>query len=412
MRQRTTRNSLIAVLAVSLLGATAFAGSASAASCPTKAVQKSSTKYSFDSTCYITLSEWRKRGGSSSKPPQLIGWQMSSPQMKPPYRNKAKMMSLINSFDSGNCDPLTCKGLTPGDAGGKYNGIKDPPIDTGGSPAIKPVCPPGYIITYIPKPGGGTTVTKYTCVCALWTIDDIDNPLFPPDLAAIIEAGGYIPPVQYCIMVPLRPRRSLSPNGATGRMIAPLARTGPSPVSAAATKPIVYRMRQVASVQLAKKGDRIKCGYTPLIGLSNVMVKDPKGVNPAGIVGGRAMGAICRLRITKVRVPRLNASQRRLVKKGYTALAFKVTGLPSKGTSEKERAMPYAAVKFFSRNAAAANGNRYRLVQANSKGVAVWIGKIKKTGTYTVRAAWPFYQYACGRYKLNRTKPKPPPFTG
>ncbi len=405
---------MIAILAVSLAAVMAFAGSASAASCPTRAKQKSSTTYSFDATCYITLSEWKKRGGSASKPPKLIGWQFSSPQMKPPYKNKKKMMSLINTFDGRNCDPRTCKGLTPGDAGGKYRGLKNPPIDTGGSPAIKPVCPPGYIITYIPKPGGGTTVTKYTCVCALWTIDDIDNPLFPPDLAAIIEAGGYIPPTQYCIMVPVpKATSSAGPRAAAMQLLQPIVRGGPPPASAAAKKPTVYRFRQVAStIKLAKKGDRIKCGYTPLIALSNVMVKDPKGLNPAGIVAGRAMGAICRLRITKVRVPRLTPSQRRLVRKGYTAIAFKVTGLPSKGTSEKERAMPYAAVKFFSRKAAAANGNRYRLVQANSKGIAVWIGKIKKTGTYTVRAAWPFYQYACTNVRLKRTPPKPRPFTG
>jgi len=418
----TMRNSpkqTIPALAIAVIAMAAFLApaSASASSCPTNARQLNATQIQFDSTCILTSADWTRLGGSTSNPPQASAWEMGVYKTAPPYRSKSRMMSLLTQYDGGDCDPLTCRGKTPGSAGNNFN--KKPPIDPSGSPAIKPLCPPGYVISTIP--GEGTT--KYTCVCYMWTAADIDNPLFPPDLAAIIAAGGYIPPTQYCILVPVTtPRRSglsfvpaatmsSSPKVLADREI---PRPQPRPDAAsgkragAAASP-TYRFRQVARVSLAKSGDRITCGLKPMVALSKILVKDPTDPTQ-NVVAGTGLGTVCRLRITKIKPPRLSAAQRRLVAQGNDVVAFRITGLPARGSRERERPMPYAAVKFLERTAAPVGANRYRMVQANSQGVAVWIGKFRKTARYTARAAWPFYQYACASYRFKRTRP--PAFTG
>lgn len=408
MRVTATRPLLPSILIGIAAVALALPGAAGAASCPTAARQLSSTQVQYDSTCIVTAADWRSLGGSTANPPQPTAWQMSMYKTAPPYRSASRMMSLLTQYDAGDCDPRTCRGRTPG-----YKGNRPPPGPEG--PAIKPICPPGYVVSYIPSPGGGTTTGKYTCVCYMWTIDDIDNPLFPPDLAAIIEAGGYIPPTQYCILVPVTSSRRSTPSFVPARLVSTTVKGSPptaapdQPVTAKAAASPIYRFRQVARISLAKPGDRIGCGLNPMVALGKLLVKDPADPTQ-NVVVGTGLGTICRLKVVKVRTPRLTSAQRRLVARGNVAVAFKVIGLPAIGSRERARTMPYAAVKFFGPSAAPANGNRYRMVQANSRGIAVWIGKFRKTARYTVRAAWPFYQFACASYRFNRTKR--PSFTG
>ena len=414
MRLSNTLKITIFAAAATLALSLGSAGTAAASTCPAKATQRSSTVVSFASTCYLSQTEWIKKfHGSKSKPPVPVGWTMSAPITRPPYRSKSKMIRLIQTYDGGNCNPKYCDGTTPGDAGGKFD--KNPSVDPH-SPAIKPICPPGYIISNVPKAG-----TKYTCVCALWTADDIDNPLLPPELAAVIEAGGYFPPTQYCILIPVKSAfQRVGPQGlaAPKATVAAAATRPPPTASPAKAKPVIYTFRERARITLAHPPNNvIKCGLTPEIIWSHLFAKNPKAKpwwSPwyRTVQIGSATAWICRLQLVRVKVPPLSAAQKKLIRKGNVAVAFKIIGLPSKGTKEKKRRMPYGAIKFLSTKAAPANGGKYRLVQANSQGVVVWIGKFKKTTYYRVRAEWPYYQWTCLRIKFNRTLPKKAKFTG
>ena len=127
------------------------------------------------------------------------------------------------------------------------------------------------------------------------------------------------------------------------------------------------------------------------------------------LVLGRAVGPVCRMVLQQVALPALNATQKAQVKAGYLAMAFKIIGLPSKGSRELPVALPYAKVWGNAPVAMAKNGTSgptNQAVLADANGVAVWIGYVTKAGYYPVNAQWPFYKAGRTFFTFKKTKPQ------
>jgi len=149
---------------------------------------------------------------------------------------------------------------------------------------------------------------------------------------------------------------------------------------------------------------RMACGLTPFVVLSSVLVKDPS--NPAReITVGRASGRICRVVVFHVTnmVPKLSTKEKLLVRKGYGVVMFKLVGLPSKGSREVPRTLPYGRIKILNGGAKAMNANSGGFVLSDKSGIAKWIGVIPKTGIYRVSGSWPFYKNQISNFEIKTT---------
>ena len=176
--------------------------------------------------------------------------------------------------------------------------------------------------------------------------------------------------------------------------------------------------------ELAGRKWQIACGHTPTVAYTKIRIKNPRfpkdPTESPTLFLGESFNAICRLAVQGVTVP-LTKFQKGLIKKGYTAVSFKVMGLPSKGTGERPIPLPYALARVTAKLATPVNsrfkadgspseiaGNQRlltaRWVQADRNGVVTWIGVIKKKGYYETTASWPFYKV--GKSNLTYAKSK------
>jgi len=158
---------------------------------------------------------------------------------------------------------------------------------------------------------------------------------------------------------------------------------------------------------------RIKCGLTPFVLAARAYIANPKyPANPDAppkLVLGDAVGPVCRAVLTNTATPKLTKAQTKLKKKGYTVFAIKLMGLPAKGSREHPVPLPYGAARLETPFAIAKNGTDDKKKQtliADSKGVIVWIGVVKKAGYYGFAARWPFYKSIKTYFRIPKSKAK------
>jgi len=158
---------------------------------------------------------------------------------------------------------------------------------------------------------------------------------------------------------------------------------------------------------------RVGCGLSPFISNTLMTIRNPAFPRDPNafptLVLGRAVGPVCRMVLQQVALPALNATQKAQVKAGYLAMAFKIIGLPSKGSRELPVALPYAKVWAQAPIAIAKNGTSgptNQAVLSDANGVALWIGYVTKAGYYPVNAQWPFYKAGRTSFTFKKTKPQ------
>lgn len=183
--------------------------------------------------------------------------------------------------------------------------------------------------------------------------------------------------------------------------------------------------RKTEPAEEAGRKWRVQCGYSPTVARATIRIKNPQfpkvpTASPT-LMLGQAFNAICRIAIQQV-PPVLTPAQKALVKKGYVALSFKVTGLPAKGSRERPIGLPFAIARVENLNALPkngglgpdglpyflSNGNRLdgRKLMADANGVITWIGVVKKAGYYPVTSSWPFYKPGKTFFRFPKSKAK------
>jgi hypothetical protein len=369
----------------------------------------------FDALCSFTLAQWIAAGGDPNHPPELVGTTISVYQMNPPVDDPNKMNDLNNQFGGGNDDTDS----SGGNDGNTFNDIitnpDTPYVDTENSPTIQPPTPDDPQPTFVIQPPDGppSPPIRYKQLCTLWTQDMAGNFGFPDDLQAVIDAGGYIAPTQYCItVVDDSEGRRINPHAL--QAIAPLSfrRVGTQSAAAAGT---VYKFHipevvRVATTPGAPKAI-VHCNLTPWVVNTDIRIKDPTDPTKT-ISGGRALSSVCRMVVYVTKTPKLNAAQKKLLAKGYTAIAFQMKSLPSKQSREKPINLPYGSIKFLTKYAVAAPGYADKtsgLTFGNKQGLILWIGKITKKGDYTVKSVWPFYKNGWMHQVFAKTPPPKKP---
>jgi len=318
-----------------------------------------------------------------------------------------------------------------GDSGDRFSDILKNPnygkdiVDPEKSPLIAPpddVDGETSVTTNDPSNPNNNSEVQYKKVCKLWTNDTIwaDDertvlkPGVPAELQDIVAAGGYVTPTQSCLV--FRADDAAAEGLAARRRSR--ARSLLSPFSnrlSAADKNVSFNLKfksvQRVAGTVGQPKVRMACGLTPFVVLSSVLVKDPS--NPAReITVGRASGRICRVVVFHVTnmVPKLSTKEKLLVRKGYGVVMFKLVGLPSKGSREVPRTLPYGRIKILNGGAKAMNANSGGFVLSDKTGLAKWIGVIPKTGIYRVSGSWPFYKNQISNFEIKTTiksKPKP-----
>jgi len=174
------------------------------------------------------------------------------------------------------------------------------------------------------------------------------------------------------------------------------------------------KVKAIIRVAGASGGNKLRvgCGLTPFASNTLMTIRNPAfPANPDAfptLVLGRAVGPVCRMILQQVPLPPLDATQKAQVKAGYVAMAFKVIGLPSKGSRELPVALPYAKVwgqpPTMAKNGTSGSGMQG--IIADENGVAVWIGYVTKAGYYPVNAQWPFYKAGRTSFSFKKTKPQ------
>ena len=403
-------------------------------SCPSFTNQVNDSVSRFDAICGLTCPAWVEAGGIACEPPELVGLITTGFSMNPLAAAgcdgsdlaacEANMNDIMDKLgddsQGGGGDALSTLLKDP-----KYS---DTIVDQDKSPAVMPPSDGDsdtkVVITDPDVPDNPDTVIQYKKLCKSYSQDDayvpdpnnpgsqIINPALPAYLADIVAAGGYIiSGTQVCYVVraddgtaadvafvrrkTARLRTLLSPFSRTGRL-------------SAADKNIKFNLKFKSVVRVAGNAGepkkRVTCGYSPFVVLTAVQVRDPSNPNK-NIVAGQAAGRVCRVVVFLVKTPKLTAKEKRLVKKGYGVYAFKLVGLPSKGSRERPVPMPFGRIKVLSSGVRAVNGNSGGYVTTDANGIAKWIGTVNKTGIYTISGAWPFYKNQTSYFPLKTTIP-------
>lgn len=415
------------------------AQAASLTSCPSFSNQVNDTVSRFDAICGLSCPAWVEVGGVACEKPDVIGLLTAGFAMKPlgatgcldddgkPIGGADCSNSMNDLMDKIGDDETS-------DQGDRFNDILTDPdfgkdiVDPEKSPGIAaPTDEDGdltVVVTDPDNPENPTTEIKYKKICKVWTNDDvyipdpddpdkqIVNPKLPDQLKDIVAAGGYITPTQVCLVVQaddsgeffLRRQRSL----AARRVLAPLARSARLRLNAASDyKATTFEIKSKSVLRVyggeGEPKKRLTCGYNPFVVLSSVQVKDPANPN-AQLTVGQASGRICRVVVfLQAKPPALSAKEKRYVKKGFGVIAFRLVGLPSKGSREVPVPMPFGRIKILGTSAKPVNANSGGYVLTDKNGIAKWIGTIPKTGIYAIKGTWPFYKNQTSRFRLKTT---------